>query len=99
MGSNPSGPATLWVQVPQLLYGILRREKLYNMMLVYVSFMEKSGKTGSYVKSALKAVKSWLSHNGKKVKRRTKIKGSEDTPSLKDERVPTNSELMGFSFR
>jgi len=67
--------------------------ELYNIMLDYVSFMEKSGKAGSYIKSALKAVKSWLSHNGKEVKRRIKIKGSEDTPSLKDERVPTNGEL------
>jgi len=71
----------------------LDEKELYNIMLDYVSFMEKSGKTGSYIKSALKAVKSWLFHNGKEVKRRIKIKGSEDTPSLKDERVPTNSEL------
>jgi len=72
---------------------LLAENDLYNTMLDYVSFMEKSGKTGSYIKSALKAVKSWLSHNGKEVKRRIKIKGSEDTPSLKDERVPTNGEL------
>jgi hypothetical protein len=72
---------------------LLAENDLYNTMLDYVSFMEKSGKTGSYIKSALKAVKSWLSHNGKEVKRKIKIKGSEDTPSLKDERVPTNGEL------
>ena len=72
---------------------LLTENDLYNMMLDYASFMEKSGKTGSYIKSALKAVKSWLSHNGKEVKRKIKIKGSENTPSLKDERVPTNGEL------
>jgi len=71
----------------------LSESDLYSMMLDYVSFMEKSGKTGSYIKSALKAVKSWLTHNGKEVRRKIKIKGSEDTPSLKDERVPTNEEL------
>jgi hypothetical protein len=65
----------------------------YDMMLDYVSFMEQSGKSGSYTKSALKAVKSWLAHNGREVKRKIKIKGSEDTPSLRDERVPTNQEL------
>ena len=71
----------------------LSESDLHAMMLDYVSFMEKSGKTGSYIKSALKAAKSWLAHNGKEVKRKIKIKGSEDTPSLKDERVPTNDEL------
>jgi hypothetical protein len=65
----------------------------YDVMLDYVSFMETSGKSGSYTKSALKAVKSWLAHNGREVKRKIKIKGSEDTPSLRDERVPTNQEL------
>ena len=78
---------------------LLAENDLYDMMLDYVSFMEKSGKTGSYIKSALKAVRSWLSHNGKEVKRKIRIKGSEDTPSLKDERVPTNGELQAdFSF-
>jgi integrase len=72
---------------------ILSESELYNIMLDYVSFMEKSGKTGSYIKSALKAVKSWLYHSGKEIKRKIKIKGSEDTPSLKDERVPTSGEL------
>lgn len=71
----------------------LSENQLHNLMLDYVSFMEKSGKSGSYIKSALKAVKSWLAHNGKEVKRKIKIRGSEDTPSLKDERVPTNEEL------
>ena len=51
----------------------LSESKLYNIMLDYVSFMEKSGKAGSYTKSALKAVKSWLSHNAKEVKRRIRI--------------------------
>jgi hypothetical protein len=71
----------------------LSESELYNMMLDYVSFMEKDGKAGSYIESGLKAVKSWLSHNGKEVRRKIKIRGARDTPSLKDERVPTNKEL------
>ncbi|MEM2868166.1 MAG: hypothetical protein QXR84_06770, partial [Candidatus Bathyarchaeia archaeon] len=47
----------------------------------------------SYIESALKAVKSWLSHNGIEVKRKIKIRGARDTPSLRDERVPTKQEL------
>jgi len=66
---------------------------VYNLMLDYVSFMERREHAGSYIESALKAVKSWLSHNGKEVRRGIKIKGARDTPSLKDERVPTQDEL------
>jgi hypothetical protein len=68
-------------------------ENLYNLLLDTVSSMEGSGYTGSYIKSVVKAVKSWLVHNGIEVKRRIKVRGIDDTPSLKDERVPTNEEL------
>jgi len=66
---------------------------LYNMLLDYVSFLEGNGCAGSYIESALKAVKSWPSHNGIEVKRKIKIRGARDTPSLRDERVPTKQEL------
>jgi hypothetical protein len=67
--------------------------ELHDLMLDCVSQMEKDGKAGSYIESTLKAVKSWLNHNGKDVRRRIKIRGARDTPSLKDERVPTREEL------
>ena len=41
----------------------------------------------------MKAVKSWLAHNGIEIRRRIKIRGARDTPSLRDERVPTRQEL------
>ncbi|MBL7079282.1 site-specific integrase, partial [Candidatus Bathyarchaeota archaeon] len=68
-------------------------EELFNLLLDTVSSMEKSGYTGSYINSVLKAIKSWLGHNGIEIKRRIKVRGIDDTPSLKDERVPTNEEL------
>jgi hypothetical protein len=67
--------------------------ELYDLMLDCVSQMEKAGKAGSYIESTLKAVKSWLNHNGKEVRRKIKIRGARDTLSLKDERVPTKEEL------
>jgi hypothetical protein len=67
--------------------------EIYNIMLDYVSSMEKSGYAGSYIESTVKCVKSWLAHNGKEIRRRIKIKGARDSPSLKDERVPTKEEL------
>ena len=71
----------------------LSENDLYNMLLDYVSYLENNGCAGSYIESALKAVKSWLAHNGIEVKRKIKIRGVRDTPTLKDERVPTQDEL------
>ncbi|MBC7078682.1 MAG: site-specific integrase, partial [Synergistales bacterium] len=68
-------------------------DEIYNMLLDYVSELEKAGRAGSYIESALKAVKSWLAHNGIEIKRKIKIRGARDTPTLRDERVPTQSEL------
>lgn len=67
-------------------------EELHNFILDTVSTMEERY-AGSYIQSVVKAVKSWLAHNGVEVKRQIKIRGAEDTPSLGDERVPTQEEL------
>ena len=77
---------------PQALVSSSEGE-LHNLMLDLVSSMEKAGHAGSYIESTLKAIKSWLSHNGKETRRKIRIKGARDTPSLKDERVPTKEEL------
>lgn len=67
--------------------------ELHGLLLDCVSQMEKNGNAGSYIESTLKAVKSWLNHNGKEVRRKIRIRGARETPSLKDERVPTKEEL------
>ncbi len=72
---------------------ILSDLEIYNLLLDYVSSMEKSGYTGSYIESTVKCVKSWLAHNGKEVRRKIRIKDARESPSLKDERVPTKEEL------
>jgi len=56
---------------------------LYNLLLDLVSSMEQAGKTGSYTESIFKALRSWLAHNGKDIHRKIKIRGAEDSPSLK----------------
>ena len=71
----------------------LGEDELYNLLLDYVSALERAGRAGSYIESALKAVKSWLAHNGIEIRRKIKIRGVRDTPSLRDERVPTQQEL------
>ena len=72
---------------------VLSEFELYNMLLDLVSSMEKAGHAGSYTESVFKAIRSWLSHNGKEIRRKIKIRGTGDSPSLKDERVPTKEEL------
>ena len=67
-------------------------ESLRDLLLDTVTGMEKKY-TGSYTKSVIKAVKSWLSHNGIEIKRAIKIRGAEDAPTLKDEKVPSQAEL------
>jgi len=65
----------------------------FNLLLDFVSMMERKGHAGSYIQSTLKAVKSWLAHNRIELKGKIKVKGTQDTPTLKDERVPTRKEL------
>jgi integrase len=70
----------------------MNEEQLHNLFLDTITEMEKKY-AGSYIKSVTKAIKSWLQHNGIEVKREIKIKGSEDTPTLRDEKVPSQEEL------
>lgn len=71
----------------------LKEERLHNLFLDFVNEETKKGRTGSYIKSTLTAVRSWLAHNGIQVRRPVKVKGAQATPTLQDERVPTQEEL------
>lgn len=57
-----------------------------------VAKMEKSGSAGSYIKSS-EALKSWLAHDEIEIKNQIKIKGADETHSLKDETVPLRDEV------
>jgi len=70
------------------------QRKLENLLLDSVDELEKQGRAGSYIKSIVKAVKSWLSYNRRELKVKIKIRGADSTPTLKDERVPTKNELL-----
>ncbi len=76
---------------------INKNEKIiYDLLLDAVTEMEKKKFAGSYIVSNLKAVKSWLTFNGIEIKRKIKVRNSQDTPSLRDERVPTQDELKNI---
>ena len=79
-------------KTPQDLIG-MDQKKLYYLLLDFVSSEEKRGVSGSYIHTSVKVIKSWLSYNGIVVPQKIKIRGQESTPTLKDERVPTQEEL------
>jgi hypothetical protein len=71
----------------------MEEKERFDLLLDFVSMMEEKGHAGSYIQSTLKAVKSWLAHNRIRLKGKIKVKGAQDTPTLRDERVPTRKEL------
>lgn len=77
---------------PSGLASLVNRE-LHNLLLDYVTSAEKKGCAGSYISSTIKSLRSWFTYNQRELKVKIKIKGVDDTPSLKDERVPTRDEL------
>ena len=74
-------------------FASMRDRELHNLLLDYVTSAERKGYAGSYISSTIKALKSWLAFNEREVKVKIKIKGVDDAPSLRDERVPTKDEL------
>jgi len=71
----------------------LEERALHELFLDFVSAEEKRAVAGSYIVRTLKAARSWLLHNGVKVSRPVKVRGAKGTPSLDNERVPTQEEL------
>jgi hypothetical protein len=66
---------------------------LFNLPLDLISKMEKDGYAGSYTQSVVKAVKSWLQFNHIVLVGRIRIRGTEETPTLVEEKVPSQQEL------
>ena len=55
--------------------------------------LEKEGKAGSYIERFKKVILSWTSYNNLEVKLKVNIKGSSDTPTIANERIPSKDEL------
>ncbi len=71
----------------------MNEKRLHDLLLDFVAAEEKRGQSGSSTHTHVKAVKSWLAFNGIVVNRPVKIRNTQATPTLKDERVPTQDEL------
>jgi len=72
------------------------QDALNSLILDTVTAMESAGLAGSYVHSVIKAIKSWLAFNGRKVTVPVKITGAQETPTLRNERSPTQEELKAI---
>jgi integrase len=59
----------------------------------FIRKLESEGKAGSYIIRFKKVLFSWLSYNGVEIKLKVNIKGVSDSPTIANERVPTNEEL------
>ena len=68
-------------------------EKLQDFLSDAITNLEKENYAGSYIQSLLKTIRSWLLFNRRELKVNLKIKGAEETPTLKHEKVPTKDEL------
>ena len=79
--------------VPPKEVAELPEPKLRDLLLDYVTSEEKKGHAGSYIRSTLKAVKSWLAHHGKGLTVSVRVHGEDTTPTLRDEQVPTPQEV------
>ena len=77
---------------PQRIYK-MKEQALYELILDFVGEEERKGRAGSYIEHSKKAIISWLSHNGIQLKHKIKIRGVKQTPTLENERVPTQEEL------
>jgi integrase len=71
----------------------MKSEDRRDFLTDLVSSMESKGLSGGYIESTLKALRSWLSFNGVPWEHRIKVRGTQATPTLTKERVPTQDEL------
>jgi hypothetical protein len=72
----------------------LKEKEVHDLLLDFIAGEEKRGQAGSSIATRLKHVKSWLVHNGVRIDRPIKVAGAMATPTLTDERTPTQDELQ-----
>jgi hypothetical protein len=69
----------------------LTAKQIELLLMDYVT--SHSNFSGGYIGCSLKAVKSWLAANDIELRHNIKIRGVDETPSLREERIPTKDEL------
>lgn len=70
----------------------MSEDKATDLLIDMVADLQKRGKAGSYTKSIVKAIRSWMKHHRKHVGE-VNVAKADATPSLRNERTPTQDEL------
>ena len=69
-------------------------KEITDLVSDYVSYAETDRKfAGQYILSTVKAIKSWLNHNNKKLTRKIETGNGVSNTTLVSERIPTQEEL------
>jgi integrase len=64
-----------------------------NILMDFVGRLHGEGKSSNYIANYLKAIRSWLNFNDIILVRKIRIGDRNRTPTIEDERVPTQDEL------
>ena len=67
-----------------------------DLLMDYVSELEKNGKAGSYIDSCLKPVRSWLKYNSIILTRPIKVKNAKIPTTLNGQRTPSQEQLRSI---
>ncbi len=78
---------------PKKILAEARSKKFRDGFTDFIRRMEKEGKAGSYIERFKKVVLSWTFYNNLDVKLKVNIKGTSETPTIVNERVPSRDEL------
>ncbi|MEM3083882.1 MAG: hypothetical protein QXU32_07540 [Nitrososphaerales archaeon] len=72
---------------------------LTNLLEDHVTWMEEKHYAPGHTEQVVKTVRSWLRHFEIEIKRRIKVKNSDSTPTLEEERVPEAAEMAEIFSR
>ena len=78
---------------PKAILKVAGTKEFRDNFIDFVRSLERQGKAGSYIVRFKKVLRSWLAFNGLDVKLKVNIAGEYDTPTIRDERVPSKEEL------
>ena len=79
--------------LPQQILAAADTKKFRDEFTDFVRKFESEGKAGSYIVRFKKVLNSWFAYNNLNVKLKVNIAGENDTPTLREERVPSKEEL------
>jgi len=86
------------ISTPRDLAEIAKRDRreVEDILQDFVTRLHGEGKSGNYIANYLKVVRSWLNFNDVQLVRKIKIPDRNRTPTIEDERVPTQEELASI---